>query len=68
MKHPQTRRMMFLELSFEWAEDMGTSWETFKQLATDDDKDENYSGHAVSTPAQPAHGPAAAGPRSGKTL
>ena len=64
MKHPQTRRMMFLELSFEWAEDMGTSWATFKQLATPEEinaKDENEQGHAAANPA-------AAGPRSGKTL
>ena len=69
MKHPQTRRMMFLELSFEWAEDMGTSWTTFKKLATPDelnDKDENYSGHAAAT--RGVQGPAAAGQPSGNTV
>ena len=69
MKHPQTRRMMFLELSFEWAEDMGTSWATFKKLATPDelnDKDENYSGHDAAT--QEVQGPAEAGTHSGNTL
>ena len=71
MKHPQTRRMMFLELSFEWAEDMGTSWTTFKKLATPaecdkNDMPENDSDQAAAI--QEVQDPAAAGARSGNTL
>ena len=64
MKHPQTRRMMFLELNFMWSEQMGTSWTTFKKLATPDElteQDDNLPAAAT----QEGQGPAAAGQSGG---
>ena len=66
MKHPQTRRMMFLELNFDWSEQMSTSWTTFKKLATPDklnELDENLQGPAAA--GQGVQGPAAAGQHRG---
>jgi len=67
MKHPQTRRMLFLELNFQWCEQMSTSWTTFKKLATPDELDEldeNLQGPAAAT--QEVQGLAAAGQRRGQ--
>ena len=65
MKHPQTRRMLFLELNFEWTEDMSTCWTTFKKLATPDELNDNDEDLAVPAAAAQAVQPAAAGQLKG---
>jgi len=56
--------MMFLELNFTWSEQMGTSWTTFKQLATSDElKEQGENLPAAAT--QEGQGPAAAGQSGG---
>ena len=60
MKHPQTRRMLFLELNFQWQEQMSTSWTTFKKLTTPDKLNEldEPAGQVVlgKGHGKPAHG------------
>ena len=64
MKHPQTRRMMFLELNFQWSEQMSTSWTTFKKLTTPDklnELDENLQAPAGQVVLGKGHGKPAHG-------